>query len=90
MLWKTFVEGDVSDGKKYAEADSLPWTVLTNINSFLCQLYTFRAAIFDVPTTFPSLSFTSIPVNSSWFLISTTLQMLAVARRQGKKEKHFC
>ena len=45
---------------------------------------TFRAAIFEVPTTFPSLSFTSIPVNSSWFLIRTTLQIFAVAR--GRKE----
>ena len=50
------------------------------------RLSTFRAAIFEVPTTFPSLSFTSIPVNSSWFLIRTTLQMFAVA---GGQQENF-
>ena len=64
--------------------DSLP-DCITNVCSFQCDFFTFRAAILDVPTTFPSLSLTSMPVNSSWFLISTTLQMFAVARRQEKK-----
>ena len=53
--------------------------------TLICIINTFRAAIFEVPTTFPSLSFTSIPVNSSWFLIRTTLQIFAVAR--GREEK---
>lgn len=37
------------------------------------------AAIFDVPTTFSSLSITSIPSVNSLFLISNTLQTLAAA-----------
>ena len=56
------------------------------------RLVTFLAAIFEVPTTFPSFSFTWIPVNSSWFLIRTTLQMFAVATRHewenNKWKKH--
>ena len=56
------------------------------INEAVCtSILTFLAAIFEVPTTFPSFSFTSIPVNSSWFLISTTLQMFAVATRRERE-----
>ena len=63
---------------------SLP--ISSHLDPTPAHVSTFRAAIFEVPITFPSLSFTSIPVNSSWFLIRTTLQIFAVARR---REENF-
>ena len=68
----------------------MAYTVVSfSIQQFCISLFTFLAAIFEVPTTFPSFSFTSIPVNNSWFLISTTLQMFAVATRRERENNKW-
>lgn len=48
------------------------------------KLLTCLAAILEDPTTFPLLSSTSIPSDSSLCLIKLTLQMFAVAEDRGK------
>ena len=62
---------------------------VVSFSLWVMSLVTFLAAIFEVPTTFPSFSFTSIPVNSSWFLIRTTLQMFAVATRRERENNKW-
>lgn len=47
-------------------------------------MLTCLAATFEDPTTFPLLSITSIPSESSLCLIKATLQMLAVAAESEK------
>lgn len=52
------------------------------------NVLTCLAATFEEPTTFPLLSITSIPSESSLCLIKATLQMLAVAKVGKKGSEH--